>query len=54
MPVTEENLSYLPPVGRIHRADVQTDDGHSELILYGVEPRKGWSLTTRDHQAKGL
>jgi hypothetical protein len=31
-----DHLSYLPPVGHWHRAEVVTDDeGHSELMMYG-------------------
>src|SRR5262249_24548545 len=31
-----EHLSYLPPVGRWHSAEIEDDaDGHSELVMYG-------------------
>jgi hypothetical protein len=31
-----EHLSYLPPIGHWHRAEVEDDDeGHSELVMYG-------------------
>jgi hypothetical protein len=31
-----EHLSYLPPIGHWHRAEIEDDDeGHSQLVMYG-------------------
>lgn len=38
IPMSVEHLSYLPPRGRLTRAEVLTDsDGESELLLYGKD-----------------
>jgi hypothetical protein len=44
IPMTTEHLSYLPPFGRIHRAEVVEDrSGHADLIFHGRELRRRWS-----------
>lgn len=36
IPMNYEHLSLLPPLGRFYDGSIQhTDDGHSELLLYG-------------------
>lgn len=36
IPMSDEHLSYLPPRGRVHRAELVTDaDGETELVMYG-------------------
>jgi hypothetical protein len=38
IPMSVEHLSYLPPRGRLTRAEVVTDsDGESELLIYGQD-----------------
>ncbi len=57
IPMTTEHLSYLPPFGRIYRAEVVEDgSGHADLIFHARELRRRWSrvavLAIRCHVAQ--
>jgi hypothetical protein len=41
IPMAAEHLAYLPPMGRVYRAEVVEDgSGHAELIFHGRELRR--------------